>query len=126
MAKKLRGFAKVLSIPAAFANKKAWMTGDIFLWLIDFDKETSMNLLISIQTADKSADLMVQLVKAIFFASRATRDVKKAGFSQGRSLPCEKPAAPPAAAGGATGMMSLGQLWESTGNANLVPPGTLD
>ncbi|KAH6944066.1 hypothetical protein HPB50_001514 [Hyalomma asiaticum] len=51
--------------------------------------------------------------------------VIKAGFSRRSSITEKETAAVDigGAAGGAAGVMSLRQLWESTGNANLVPPG---
>ncbi|XP_037555117.1 tigger transposable element-derived protein 6 [Dermacentor silvarum] len=160
--KKPRGFAKVLSMPVTYThNTKAWMTGEIFRkWLTDFDKEMSAKkrkvlllldncsahhvnahpsavepLLIDIRTADNAADLKVLLVKAVFFASGAWRDVKsettlhcfeKAGFSRGSSAAEEITAEADidaAAADGATAVTSLGQLWEAAGNASLVPSG---
>ncbi|KAH7974433.1 hypothetical protein HPB49_015490 [Dermacentor silvarum] len=84
---------------------------------------------------DNAADLKVLLVKAVFFASGAWRDVKsettlhcfeKAGFSRGSSAAEEITAEADidaAAADGATAVTSLGQLWEAAGNASLVPSG---
>ncbi|KAL1483743.1 hypothetical protein MTO96_012502 [Rhipicephalus appendiculatus] len=77
----------------------------------------------------------VPLVKVIFFASGAWRDVKsetilhcfeKAGFSRGSSAAEEITAEADidaAAADGAAAVTSLGQLWEAAGNESLVPSG---
>ncbi|XP_037503607.1 tigger transposable element-derived protein 6-like [Rhipicephalus sanguineus] len=78
--------------------------------------------LIDIRTADNAVDLKVPLVKAVFFASGAWRDVKsetilhcfeKAGFSRGSSAAEEiTPEADidAAAADGGAAVTSLGQL----------------
>ncbi|KAH7975394.1 hypothetical protein HPB52_001347 [Rhipicephalus sanguineus] len=84
-------------------------------------------------STDNAADLKVPLVKAVFFASGAWRDVKsetilhcfeKAGFSRGSSAAEEITAEADidaVAADGAAAVTSLGQLWEAADNASLVP-----
>ncbi|KAH6948096.1 hypothetical protein HPB50_022821 [Hyalomma asiaticum] len=86
--------------------------------------------------ADNTADLKMPLVKAVFFASGAWRDMKsetilhcfeKAGFSRGSSAAKEitaKADIDAAAVNGAAAVTSLGQLWEAACNASLVPSGS--
>ncbi|KAH6938657.1 hypothetical protein HPB50_011593 [Hyalomma asiaticum] len=91
-----------------------------------------VRLLIDIQTADNSADLKMPLVKAIYFASGACRDMKsqtvlhcfrKGDFLRGSSTTGGETAAAEigAAAGVSTIVMSIGQHWESVLYASLVP-----
>lgn len=109
--------------------------GVIANFKVHYRRRVIERLLIDIRTADNAADLKVPLVKAVFFASEAWRDVKsetilhcfeKAGFSRGSSAAEEITAEADidaAAADGAAAVTSVGQLWEAAGNASLVPSG---
>ncbi|KAH6921492.1 hypothetical protein HPB50_001973 [Hyalomma asiaticum] len=140
-AKEQRG---VLSMPVAYANNlKACMTSDICQWLIGFDKAMSVKkrkvlLLLDISAAHTMSMHILALLRSssclptqppscspwgrpspYFTAS------KKTSFSPGSSTTEQETAAVDigTAAGGAGGVMSLGQLWESAGNSNIVPAG---
>lgn len=121
--------------PNTTAKMQPMDQGVIANFKVHYRRRVIERLLIDIRTADNAADLKVPLVKAVFFASGAWRDVKsetilhcfeKAGFSRGSSAAEEITAEADidaAAADGAAAVTSLGQLWEAAGNASLVPSG---
>lgn len=121
--------------PNTTAKMQPMDQGVIANFKVHYRRRVIERLLIDIRTADNAADLKVPLVKAVFFASGAWRDMKsetilhcfeKAGFSRGSSAAEEITAEADidaAAADGAAAVTSLGQLWEAAGNASLVPSG---
>ncbi|XP_037523566.1 tigger transposable element-derived protein 4-like [Rhipicephalus sanguineus] len=121
--------------PDTTAKMQPMDQGVIANFKVHYRRRVIERRLTDIRTADNAIDLKVPLVKAVFFASGAWRDVKsetilhcfeKAGFSRGSSAAEEiTPEADidAAAADGAAAVTSLGQLWEAAGIASLVPSG---
>ncbi|KAL3203612.1 hypothetical protein MRX96_041805 [Rhipicephalus microplus] len=118
--------------------------GVIAKFKVHYRRRVIERLLMDIRTADNAAELKVPLVKAIFFASGAWRDLKsetnlhcfeKADFSRGSSAAEEMTAEADidaasveadidaASVDSAAAVTSLGQLYEAAGNASLVPSG---